>query len=210
MAWGYARGFVIEHDNTVKRRIDCKDCDHYEREDKSCRKRPLYLPVDGYNSWRTCDFFELDPTTSHYDEKKAQFADVLRKKQAKRAAEQKAAVSKPSASKQSVSKPVGVKTTGLKTAGVTNTIRSTAQSVKPKTNLMPQPQTRSTNHGYRLFAYENGKLKKGLRHEYISIITDKGSRKKVQIAFDDLSKTAYVNAKVYTQEAIEKVRKLLN
>ena len=27
MAWGYARGFVIEHDNTVKRRIDCKDCE---------------------------------------------------------------------------------------------------------------------------------------------------------------------------------------
>ncbi len=70
MAWGYANGFVIEHDHTVKRRIDCKDCIYYESDDKSCRKRPLYLPEDGYNSWRNCDFFDLDPDTSHYGEKK--------------------------------------------------------------------------------------------------------------------------------------------
>ena len=50
MAWGYARGFVIEHDNTVKRKIDCKDCEYYESEDKSCGKRPLYLPEVGYNA----------------------------------------------------------------------------------------------------------------------------------------------------------------
>ena len=70
MAWGYANGFVIVHDHTVKRRIDCKDCIYYESDDKSCRKRPLYLPEDGYNSWRNCDFFDLDPDTSHYGEKK--------------------------------------------------------------------------------------------------------------------------------------------
>ena len=80
MAWGYARGFVIEHDNTVKRKIDCKDCEYYESEDKSCGKRPLYLPEDGYNSWRNCDYFKLTPAASHYEEKKAQYAEFQRRK----------------------------------------------------------------------------------------------------------------------------------
>lgn len=70
MVWGYARGFVIEHDNTVKRKIDCMN---YESDDKTCTKRPLYLPEDGYNSWRNCDYFILDPSTSHYEEKKTQY-----------------------------------------------------------------------------------------------------------------------------------------
>ena len=70
MTWGYARGFVIEHDNTVKRKIDCKDCEYYEPEDKSCGKRPLYLPEDGYNSWRNCNYFKLTPAASHYEERK--------------------------------------------------------------------------------------------------------------------------------------------
>ena len=80
MAWGYAHGFVIEHDSTVKRKIDCKDCIYYEREDKSCLKRPLYLPVDGYNSWRKCPYFDLDPSTNHYDEKRIQYAKFMKKK----------------------------------------------------------------------------------------------------------------------------------
>jgi hypothetical protein len=74
MAWGYEASFTVEHDNTVKRRIDCKDCEYYCREDRSCGKRPLYLPEDGYNSWRHCNYFELDPSTSHYDEKLNQYS----------------------------------------------------------------------------------------------------------------------------------------
>lgn len=77
MSWGYSKGFVLEHDSTLKRKIDCKDCIYYESDDKSCLKRPLYLPVDGYNSWRSCKFFELDPGTSHYDEKAAQYRRLL-------------------------------------------------------------------------------------------------------------------------------------
>ena len=80
MAWGYEKCFTIEHDNTLKRRIDCKDCCYYESDDKSCMKRPLYLPVDGYNSWRTCEYFELDSSTSHYEEKRMQLASVLQRK----------------------------------------------------------------------------------------------------------------------------------
>lgn len=79
MAWGYEKCFTIEHDNTVKRRIDCKDCCNYEADDKSCMKRPLYLPVDGYNSWRSCNYFELDSSTSHYEEKRAQYANMQRR-----------------------------------------------------------------------------------------------------------------------------------
>ena len=77
MAWGYERSFTIEHDNTLKRRIDCKDCIYYDSDDKSCMKRPLYLPVDGYNSWRNCKHFELDHSVSHYDEKSLQYVHEL-------------------------------------------------------------------------------------------------------------------------------------
>lgn len=67
--WGYERGFVIEHDPTIKKRIDCKDCCHYDSSDKSCSRRGLYLPEDGYNSWRNCKTFSLEPNVSHYYEK---------------------------------------------------------------------------------------------------------------------------------------------
>ena len=67
MAWGYEARMTIEHDPTVKRRIDCKDCINYDSSDKSCTKRPLYLPEDGYNSWKNCDFFEIDRGTPNFD-----------------------------------------------------------------------------------------------------------------------------------------------
>lgn len=70
MAWGYERGFVIEHDDTLKKRIDCKSCYHYDKNDRSCMKKPLYLPVDGYNCWKKCEFFRLDKNTPNYETKK--------------------------------------------------------------------------------------------------------------------------------------------
>ena len=73
MAWGYQKSFTVEHDDTVRRKISCKDCLYYDRDDRSCLKRPLYLPEDGYHNWKKCDHFELDMTTSHYEEKKAQY-----------------------------------------------------------------------------------------------------------------------------------------
>ena len=83
MAWGYERGFVIEHDDTIKRRIDCKFCCYYDKSDKSCMKRPLYLPVDGYNSWRNCKFFELDDFTSNYKQKRKQFESIEKRNKKK-------------------------------------------------------------------------------------------------------------------------------
>ena len=73
MAWGYERSFTIEHDNTLRKRINCKDCIYYESSDKSCLKRPLYLPVDGYNSWRNGKYFALTKGVSNYKEKKEQY-----------------------------------------------------------------------------------------------------------------------------------------
>lgn len=94
MAWGYEKCFTIEHDNTLKRRIDCKDCIYYDSSDRSCMKRPLYLPVDGYNSWRNCKYFELDQSVSHYDEKNVQYVHELarRKRQQEQQTQQKKTV----------------------------------------------------------------------------------------------------------------------
>ena len=107
MAWGYEKCFTIEHDNTLKRRIDCKDCIYYDSSDKSCMKRPLYLPVDGYNSWRNCKYFELDQGVSHYDEKKVQYINELAKKkkqQEQQAQKKKPAVKKLAEPKQTIKK----------------------------------------------------------------------------------------------------------
>lgn len=89
MAWGYEAHFTVEHDNTLKRKIDCKDCVYYDRSDKSCMKTPRYLPEDGYNSWRQCGYFELDSSTSHYDEKLQQFKEWSNKMARKEAANHK-------------------------------------------------------------------------------------------------------------------------
>lgn len=80
MAWGYEKCFTIEHDTTVKKKIDCKDCVYYEKSDKSCMKRPLYLPEDGYESWRKCKYFELDKATSQYEIKNQQYKEFLQRK----------------------------------------------------------------------------------------------------------------------------------
>lgn len=83
MAWGYESSFTIEHIDGLKRKISCKDCKYYMSDDKSCSKRPLYLPEDGYNSWKGCKFFELDENVTHIDEKKAQLLRIKNSKSIK-------------------------------------------------------------------------------------------------------------------------------
>ena len=78
--WGYEKGFTIEHDPTVKKRVSCKDCLYYEKSDHSCSKRPLYLPEDGYDLWKTCKYFELSNQAHHYNEKYA-YVESRRKRQ---------------------------------------------------------------------------------------------------------------------------------
>lgn len=78
MAWGYAKGFVIEYDDTLKKRIDCKSCLYFEKSDRTCSKTQLYLPVDGFDSWKKCNYFSLDKGTGNYEIKKA-YLDKKRK-----------------------------------------------------------------------------------------------------------------------------------
>ena len=196
MAWGYEKCFIIEHDNTLKRRIDCKDCIYYDSSDKSCMKRPLYLPVDGYNSWRNCKYFELDHSVSHYDEKSLQYVHELarRKRQQEQQSQQK------------------------KATGVKKTVQ-TKQAVKPKEKGIPvvhdekikaKPQMKRLRDGSLFCVVETFPKGKKLQTELVPIIKSGGSGKKIMIGRDAEENKIYITNKAYTKEAIEKVYQVLN
>ena len=196
MAWGYEKCFTIEHDNTLKRRIDCKDCIYYDSSDKSCMKRPLYLPVDGYNSWRNCKYFELDHSVSHYDEKSLQYVHELarRKRQQEQQAQQK------------------------KTTGIKKTVQ-TKRNVKPKEKGIPivhdekikaKPQMKRLRDGSLFCVVETFPKGKKLQTELVPIIKSGGSGKKIMIGRDTEANKIYITNKAYTKEAIEKVYQVLN
>lgn len=196
MAWGYEKCFTIEHDNTLKRRIDCKDCIYYDSSDKSCMKRPLYLPVDGYNSWRNCKYFELDHSVSHYDEKSLQYVHELarRKRQQEQQAQQK------------------------KTTGIKKTVQ-TKQNVKPKEKGIPivhdekikaKPQMKRLRDGSLFCVVETFPKGKKLQTELVPIIKSGGSGKKIMIGRDTEANKIYITNKAYIKEAIEKVYQVLN
>lgn len=196
MAWGYEKCFTIEHDNTLKRRIDCKDCIYYDSSDKSCMKRPLYLPVDGYNSWRNCKYFELDHSVSHYDEKSLQYVHELarRKRQQEHQSQQK------------------------KATGVKKTVQI-KQAVKPKEKGIPvvhdekikaKPQMKRLRDGSLFCVVETFPKGKKLQTELVPIIKSGGSGKKIMIGRDAEENKIYITNKAYTKEAIEKVYQVLN
>ena len=196
MAWGYEKCFTIEHDNTLKRRIDCKDCIYYDFSDKSCMKRPLYLPVDGYNSWRNCKYFELDHSVSHYDEKSLQYVHELARRKIQR-------------EQQSQQK---------KTTGVKKTVQ-TKQAVKPKEKGIPvvhdekikaKPQMKRLRDGSLFCVVETFPKGKKLQTELVPIIKSGGSGKKIMIGRDAEENKIYITNKAYTKEAIEKVYQVLN
>lgn len=196
MAWGYEKCFTIEHDNTLKRRIDCKDCIYYDSSDKSCMKRPLYLPVDGYNSWRNCKYFELDHSVSHYDEKSLQYVHELARRKIQR-------------EQQSQQK---------KTTGVKKTVQ-TKQAVKPKEKGIPvvhdekikaKPQMKRLRDGSLFCVVETFPKGKKLQTELVPIIKSGGSGKKIMIGRDAEENKSYITNKAYTKEAIEKVYQVLN
>ncbi len=69
MSW--SDGFVIEyvHKGNKGKRISCRDCSNYVASDRSCRKKPVYLPEIGYDLWKTCNSFKLSKSTNFYEEK---------------------------------------------------------------------------------------------------------------------------------------------
>lgn len=193
MAWGYEKCFIIEHDNTLKRRIDCKDCIYYDSSDKSCMKRPLYLPVDGYNSWRNCKYFELDHSVSHYDEKSLQYVHELARRKRQQSQQKKA-------------------------TGVKKTVQ-TKQAVKPKEKGIPvvhdekikaKPQMKRLRDGSLFCVVETFPKGKKLQTELVPIIKSGGSGKKIMIGRDAEENKIYITNKAYTKEAIEKVYQILN
>lgn len=80
MAGGYEKGFTIEYVPKEKRRLSCSDCDYYDKYDKSCGKSPRYLPVDGYDSWKYCGQFIINPKACFKDEKEKQYAIWIKRK----------------------------------------------------------------------------------------------------------------------------------
>lgn len=193
MAWGYEKCFTIEHDNTLKRRIDCKDCIYYDSSDKSCVKRPLYLPVDGYNSWRNCKYFELDHSVSHYDEKSLQYVHELARRKRQQSQQKKA-------------------------TGVKKTVQ-TKQAVKQKEKGIPvvhdekikaKPQMKRLRDGSLFCVVETFPKGKKLQTELVPIIKSGGSGKKIMIGRDAEENKIYITNKAYTKEAIEKVYQVLN
>ncbi len=60
MAIGWERGFILERDDTIRKRVNCKDCMYYSDEDKSCYKISNYIPDLGYDYWKQCKYFIVD------------------------------------------------------------------------------------------------------------------------------------------------------
>lgn len=84
MAWGYEASFTIEHINDRNKRLRCYDCFYFDDSDKSCSKTPRYLPDDGYDSWKYCGKFEINPSVNFKDEKLRQYKNWLRNKPVKK------------------------------------------------------------------------------------------------------------------------------
>ena len=89
---------------------------------------------------------------------------------------------------------------------------SVIKKQKPKalvTKFASGNRTSSKRSGYRVCAFEIKPKGKKLKYEYVEIVIATGRKRQIQVAFDDEMKIAYINKKVYTQEAIENVRKQL-
>ena len=194
MAWGYEKCFTIEHDTTLKHRIDCKDCIYYDSSDKSCMKRPLYLPVDGYNSWRNCNYFELDQSVSHYDEKKAQYSHELarRKNQQDHQIQKKTQIKNNPQSKQMVK------------------LKEKAVPVVHDEKIKAKIQTKKLRNGFEFCIVESFPKGKKIYTELIPIIKSGGVGKRIMIGHNLEEKKIYISNKAYTKEAIERVCQILN
>lgn len=193
MAWGYERSFTIEHDNTLRRRINCKDCIYYDSSDRSCLKRPLYLPVDGYNSWKNCEYFDLSNRVSHYDEKETEYSRELARRKTKiektEQEHKKSSVKKiPQDAKQQ--KKIKVEVQYGKTEVV--------------------PQVKRLKNGYDFCVVKRFPKGKKFQIEYIQIKKSGGSSKKVMIGRLPEEKKIYITSQSYTKEAIEKAYHVLN
>lgn len=79
MAYGYEKGFVIEKDYSLRKRVNCYDCEFAEKSDYSCIKKGVHFPSDGSSMWKTCDCFCLDKNADNYKVKNKYCNDVKKK-----------------------------------------------------------------------------------------------------------------------------------
>lgn len=182
MAWGYERSFIVEHDNTLRKRINCKDCVYYEADDKTCRKRPLYLPHDGYDSWKHCKYLELDQNANNYLDKKERYQSVLRRKEVERNHDNKAT------QKQAIRKN---------------------DSHDPVKQKAPAQKVYGYSKEYRLVVYTDNPPVIKDRSESIVITPKSGIAKRVNLLFDDRARIIYINGRMYKQEIIDKINEKL-
>ena len=45
MAWGYEKSFIVEHVEFPKKKLSCKDCRYYEKDDLSAIMKKMTCPV---------------------------------------------------------------------------------------------------------------------------------------------------------------------
>lgn len=79
MAYGYEKGFVIERDHTLRKRVNCYDCENADKSDYSCLKKGIHFPSDGSSQWKTCASFSLDRHADNYEAKERYYNDFRRK-----------------------------------------------------------------------------------------------------------------------------------
>lgn len=203
MAWGYEKSFTIEHDNTLKKRIDCRDCCYYDTEDKSCMKRPLYLPVDGYNLWRSCRYFELSQEVCHYSEKQSQleYLEKRRELQARgvRRTEEDTGIGRETGTTE---EDTGIgRETGL-----------TEEESRAERGLMSDQASdiRPGSIYCKDVVSVQGELPKGKHfHSRWIWIKMKNRKKKVYYKYNLFTQMAYISQQAYTKDEIEAFRSVI-
>lgn len=74
---------TIEHDPTLRKNPNCKDCIHYNSEgDESgtCNKTEKIPRIAGFDIWKNCSDFKLSRDAYNYEEKEKRVKDRYGKK----------------------------------------------------------------------------------------------------------------------------------
>lgn len=192
MSW--EKGFVIDKDPTLRKRVNCKDCYYYDKSDKSCGKRGFYHPVDGYAFWKTCPSFDLDPSTPNYYDKVSQIEKMRGKSFTK-----KKNLWKPSNS------TIDQKSSNQDSKSSSKNI--TVQ-IKPQNEVKKAIKV-SNNSQYKLKYGEcvnqlSKSQKKNLENRIIEVQVG-NKKRKFTIEFDDSKKVAYLMCDTIKPEFLEQL-----
>ena len=82
----YPDGFVIEYIPSEDRayykgrkHLNCRDCNHFEKEDLSCSKTANCFREDSYDSWKRCKFFSPKRKAIDTKEKEQEYEEWSKK-----------------------------------------------------------------------------------------------------------------------------------